>query len=80
MFNLTSYVAESTCDGILFERKIEDVTSDLPDLFKNYFIRYQKKMLGQLQIYIISMRTEVNLADNYRRNIINESATFFNFL
>ena len=52
VFNLTSYVAESTCDGILFERKIEDVTSDLPDLFKNYFIRYQKKMLGQLQIIL----------------------------
>jgi hypothetical protein len=52
VFNLTSYVAESTCDDILFERKIEDVTSDLPDLFKNYFIRYQKKMLGQLQIIL----------------------------
>ena len=43
MFDLTSYVADSMCDGVIFERKIEDVTSDRIHLFKNYFIRNQKE-------------------------------------
>jgi hypothetical protein len=74
--NLTSYVDDRTCDDVLFERKIEDVTSDLIPSFQKLLYKISKENAWTIANYIISMKTEVNLADNYRRNIIKELAHF----
>jgi hypothetical protein len=75
VFNLTSYVDERTCDNV-FERKIEDVTSDLLPSFQKILYKISKENAWIIANYIISMRTEINLADNYRLNIIKELANF----
>jgi hypothetical protein len=76
VLNLASYVDERTCDNVLFERKIKDVTSDLIPSFQKLLYKISKENAWTIANYIISMKIEVNLADNYRRNIIKELAHF----
>lgn len=70
MFDSNSSGAKRTYDDVLFERKIEDVTSDLMLHYQKLLYKISKENAWTIANYIMSMRTEVNLADNYRRDII----------
>jgi len=60
---------ESTYDNVLFERKMEDITLGLAPYYQNLPYNISKENAWTIANYIISMRTEVNLTDNYRRDI-----------
>ena len=76
-FNLNPSADRHTYDNdVLFDRKIQDVTAGLIPYFQKLLYKLPKENAWTIANYIISMRTEVNLADNYRRNIINELPHF----
>ncbi len=75
VFNLTS-CTEPTYNAILFERKIDDVTSGLIPYFRKLLYKISKENAWTIANYIASMRTEVNLSDHYRLDIIHELTNF----
>lgn len=69
--NSTVTLAESTADNdILFERKIEDITSGLIPYFHKLLYRISTRNALTIASYISSMRIEVNPSDHYRRDVI----------
>ena len=76
------YQHQSNVNDPLLDRKIEDVASGLAP--------YYSKMLGKVALsnkenaltiisYINTMRTEANLSDNYRKDLILLLSTFSNY-
>ena len=55
---------------VLFDRKIQDVTAGIIPYFQKLLYKISKENAWTIANYIISMRTEMNLTDNYRRDTI----------
>ena len=72
--NLTS--TDEIYNNALFERKIDDVTSGLTPFVLKLLYKISKENALIIANYITSMRTEVNLSDHYRRDIINVLGNF----
>ena len=72
--NLTP--ANEDYNNIFFEQKIEDVTSGLIPYFSKLLYKISKENAWIITNYIISMRTEVNLSDHYRRDTISVLGNF----
>jgi hypothetical protein len=56
-------------DSILFERKLETATEGLTREYHNQFNNLSKEDALTLMDYIISLKTEVNPSDNYRKSV-----------
>jgi hypothetical protein len=57
-------------DSILFERKLETVTEGLTREYRNLFNILSKEDALTLMDYVISLKTEINPSDNYRKSVI----------
>jgi hypothetical protein len=66
-------------DSILFERKLETATEGLTWEYHNQFNKLSKEDALTLMDYIISLRTEVNPSDNYRKGVIKAIGKFMIF-
>ena len=76
------YQHQSNVNDPLLDRKIEDVASGLVPYFSNVLhkVLLSNKDNGLTIIaYINAMRTEANLSDNYRRDLIWLLSTFSNY-
>jgi integrase len=62
-----AYVYESSP---LFERKIENATSDLKPICKNILQRVSKNNAVIIADYVTSMQTEINPSDHYKKDLI----------
>ena len=55
----------------LFDRKFDDATSGLEPFLANTLNDICTENLGSIINYLLALRTEINLSDNYRRlNIV----------
>jgi hypothetical protein len=73
---------QSNVNDPLLDRKIEDVASGLVPYYSNVLgkVALSNKENGLTIIsYINAMRTEANLSDNYRRDLILLLSTFSNY-
>ena len=75
-FNLNPSAAMHTCDDVLFDRKIQDVTAGLIPYFQKLLYTLSKENAWTIANYIMSMKTEMNLTDNYRRDTVKVLAYF----
>jgi len=66
-------------DPILFERKLENATEGLTREYHNQFNKLSKEDALALVDYIISLKTEVNPSDNYRKSVIKIIGKFMMF-
>src|SRR5919202_2917276 len=76
------YPEQSNVNDPLLDRKIEDVASGLVPYFSNVLhkVLLSNKDNGLTIIaYINAMRTEADLSDNYRRDLIWLLSTFSNY-
>jgi integrase len=71
-----STTAKRAYNNVLFERMIEVVTSGLIPYYQKLLYKISQDNASTIVDYIMSMRTEVNLADNYRQNTISQLAQF----
>jgi hypothetical protein len=55
---------------LLLERKVETVTSGLPSEYSKLLYRIAEDYALTICHYITSMKTEVNLSDNYRKSLV----------
>lgn len=65
-------------DSILFERKLETVTEGLTREYRNLFNILSKEDALTLD-YVISLKTEINPSDNYRKSVIKIIGKFMMF-
>ena len=72
--NLTP--AGKNYNNSFFEQRIGDATLGLTPYFSNLLYKLSKENAWSIANYIVSMRTEVNLSDHYRRNIISVLTNF----
>jgi integrase len=63
-------------NDVFFDRKLEVATSELTPYFGKLLYKMSKENAWIVANYIASMRTEVNLSDHYRRDIIHELTNF----
>jgi hypothetical protein len=64
-------------DDILFERKIEIITEGLtPQYFKCLYNKVSKGNALAIVNYITSMKTEINLSDHYKSDVIKLLSIF----
>ena len=77
-------ITDNDCDP-LFERKIQNATEGLSHDCFNWLYekvaKFSKENAAVIANYIMSMKTETNLSDNYRRSIIiilSRFSVFFN--
>jgi len=68
--------ASQNCNNVFFEQRIGDATSGLIPHFSKLLYKLSKENTWSIANYIISMRTEVNISDHYRRNIISVLTNF----
>jgi integrase len=73
-FNSSS--TEGAYDNVLFEEMIDDVTSGLIPCYQKLLYRISQENAWKIVNYIMSMGTEMNLTDNYRRDTISQLARF----
>ena len=66
----------STYNDVLFERKIEDATSGLIPYYQKLLYSTSQGNAWIIANYIMSMRTEMNLSDNYRGGTIKVLTKF----
>ena len=66
-------------DSLLFERKLETVTEGLTREYHNLFNILSKEDALTLMDYIISLKTEINPSDNYRKSVIKTIGKFMMF-
>jgi hypothetical protein len=66
-------------DPILFERKLETVTEGLTREYRNLFNILSKEDALTLMDYVISLKTEINPSDNYRKSVIKIIGKFMMF-
>jgi hypothetical protein len=76
VFSSNASATGHTYDDSLFERKIEDVTSGLIYYYRKLLYSISQENAWTIANYIMSMRTEMNLTDNYRGSIIKVLANF----
>ena len=60
-------------------RKIETATEGLEEEFRRCFTKMSEDNAGAVADYILSMKYETNLSDNYRRNLIRILSIFSRF-
>jgi integrase/recombinase XerD len=72
-------VKEKRRDTLSFDREIETATSGLSPEYSKLLNKISKDNALTIANYIISMRTETNLSDNYRKNIIKVLSRFSTF-
>ena len=65
-----------TDDYVLFDRKIQNVTAGLIPYFQKLLYTLSKENAWTIANYIMSMKTEMNLTDNYRRDTVKVLAYF----
>jgi len=75
--NLTS--AGENYNDTFFEQKIGDASLGLIPYFSKLLYKISKENAWIIANYIISMRTEINLSDHYRRDIIKVLTRFSTF-
>src|SRR5690349_15523545 len=76
-FNLNPSADRHTYDNdVLFDRKIQDVTAGLIPYFQKLLYKLPKENAWTIANYIMSMRTEMNLTNNYRRDVVKVLANF----
>ena len=82
--NTKQIITDNDCDP-LFERKIQNATEGLSHDCFNWLYekvaKFSKENAAVIANYIMSMKTETNLSDNYRRSIIillSRFSVFFN--
>lgn len=76
-FNLNHHTYKHTYNNdVLFDRKIQDVTAGLIPYFQKLLYRLSKENGWTIANYIMSMRTEMNLTNNYRRDVVKVLAHF----
>ena len=63
-------IKEKGTDTLSYDREIETATSGLSPEYSKLLNNISKDNALTIASYIISMRTETNLSDNYRKNII----------
>ncbi|MGA9841536.1 MAG: hypothetical protein WBQ25_04410 [Nitrososphaeraceae archaeon] len=79
VFSSNASATGYTYNDSLFERKIEDVTSGLIHYYRKLLYSISQENAWTIANYIMSMRTEMNLTDNYRGGIIKVLANFSTF-
>ena len=72
-------VKDKRRDTLSFDREIETATSGLSPEYSKLLNKISKEDALTIANYIISMRTESNLSDNYRKNIIKVLSRFSTF-
>jgi hypothetical protein len=72
---LLSTAAVTNASPIL-ERKIEETTAGLPSSFAKHISSTGKNNVVAIIEYITAVKNEVNLSDNYRRDLIESLARF----
>jgi hypothetical protein len=72
---LLSTAAVTNASPIL-ERKIEDTTAGLPSSFAKHLSSTGENNVVTIIEYIAAVKNEVNLSDNYRRDLIESLARF----
>jgi len=76
-FNLNPSTDKHAYDNdVLFDRKIQDVTAGLIPYFQKLLYKLPKENACTIANYIMSMRTEMNLTNNYRRDVVKVLANF----
>lgn len=73
--NTTTLVSDSKNDlgDVLFDRKVEIASEGLISCYSKCFHKIpSKKNALILADYVIAMKSEINLADNYRREVIQK--------
>src|SRR5919197_1243355 len=76
------YPRQSNVNDPLLDRKIEDVTAGLVPHYSNVLGKLSlsnKENASTVISYISAMRTEANLSDNYRRDLILLLSSFSNY-
>jgi hypothetical protein len=68
-----------TVSLVNFERAIELVTEGLLNNFKQKLISIKNEDALIIARYILSMKAEVNLSDNYRKLVINVTTDLIKF-
>lgn len=66
-------------DSLLFERKLETATESLTIEYHNQFNKLSKEDALALMDYIVSLKTEVNPSDNYKKSVIKAIGKFMMF-
>jgi integrase len=68
--NTTIEEKSYTSSLLFFDRKIEAATAGLPSEYSKLLNKISNDNALKIADYIISLKTEINLSDNYRKNII----------
>jgi integrase/recombinase XerD len=64
---------------LFFDRKIETATAALPREYSKLLYHIPKDNALKIADYIISLKTEINLSDNYRKDLIRVLSMFSTF-
>ena len=79
MANTTIEKRSYTSSLLFFDTKIEAATAGLPSEYSKLLYKIPKDNALIIANYIISMKTEINLSDNYRKDLIRVLSRFSTF-
>ena len=66
-------------DSLLFDRKLEIVTEGLPGEYFSLLDKISKEDAMTVMDYTISLKTEINPSDNYRKSVLKTVTKFIIF-
>jgi hypothetical protein len=66
-------------DSLIFDRRLETVIEGLPMEYFNLLNKIPKEDAMKVMDYVISLRTEINPSDNYRKSVIKIVTKFIIF-
>jgi hypothetical protein len=66
--------------SLYFDRKIEAATAGLPREYSKLLYRISNDNAVKIVDYILSLKTEINLSDNYRKDLIKLLSKFSMFV
>jgi len=75
----TTATATVTNASPLLDRKIEEITAGLPAAFSKHLSSTGDDNAATIIEYITAVKNEVNLSDNYRKDLIESLARFSKF-
>ena len=75
----TTATATVTNASPLLDRKLEETTAGLPAAFSKHLSSTGDDNAETIIEYIAAIKNEVNLSDNYRKDLIESLARFSNF-
>jgi hypothetical protein len=76
---LTAATVTLKKDSLIFDRKLETVIEGLPREYFNLLNKFSKEDAMTVMDYVISLKTEINPADNYRKSVIKIVTKFIIF-